>query len=339
MVNQLRNLAFGVNPSTSYDCRHAVITPASAWTPQEQQNCKQLTTRATISTDSYAPVLYTVPAGQPRVPVILGNNNPSLKRAFTEGVPIPDGARPANGTDNQLIIWQPATDTMWEFWLAQEKADGWHANYGGRIRNVSQSPGYYRDILDPATTLGRGSDLRYFEQHTWGGPASSIPNLPGLITVDQLRSGVIGHALDFATWTNAPGKWVYPAQRTDGRCRGSLGQYCSQIPQGARFRLDPSYDTSQLKNPIVRMMAKAVQDYGMVLNNTTGAGVAFSAEGWQQHGWQDPYSGPNGLFGGTTSASSQYPTVFMREFPWEHLEMLQRGTTCTVRQTACLPGA
>jgi hypothetical protein len=328
-------MAFGVAPQKTHNCRRAVMTSPTAWTRKERRRCSPVTTKANITTDAYAPVLYTVHAHQRRVPVILDNNNPSLKLAFAHGVPIPHRAKAARGADRQLIIWQPATDTMWEFWQARKKGGHWHAGYGGRIRHVSQSPGYYRDIVDPATEDGRWVDRRYFEQHTWGGPASSIPNLPGLITVDQLRSGVIGHALDFGTWANAPARWVYPAQRTDGRCRGARGQYCSQIPQGARFRLDPGYDTSQLKNPIVRMIAKAVQDYGMVLNNTTGGGVTFYAEGSRRNGHPNPYYRRNGLFTHDPNPSLRYPTEFMREFPWEHLEMLKRGTTCKTSQIAC----
>jgi hypothetical protein len=334
MVTQLRNMAYGVNPTTAYDCSQAVMTSPSVWTPEEQQNCRPVTTRANITTTAYAPVLYTVPGDQPLVPVTLDNPNPSLTQVFAKGAPIPDDAQPATGADGQLIIWQPASNTMWEFWQARKGPDGnWQAGYGGRMIHVSRNPGHYLDLGNPGKSASASANVR--ESHVWGGPASSIPNLPGLMTVDQLRSGVIGHALDFATWANASGQWVYPAQRTDGRCQGAGAQYCSQIPQGARFRLDPSYDTSQLKNPIVRMIAKAVQDYGMVLNNTTGGGLTFYAEGWQQHGWQDPYNGPNGLFTHDPNPSLTTPTEFMREFPWAHLEMLKRGPTCTNESVEC----
>jgi hypothetical protein len=339
LVRELRNMAFGVDPQSNFDCRSAVMTPTSQWTAAERSNCQMLTTRANIATSDFAPVVYTVPADQPRLPVTLDANDPSLARNFAKGVPIPAGAKPATGSDGQLIIWQPSKDTMWEFWQASQDSDGhWHASYGGVMPHVSRNPGHYVDLPAGAGKAAggapdQGGSLR--ESHNWGGPASSIPNLPGLITVAQLRSGVIGHALDFGTWTNKAGEWVYPAQRTDGRCQGLQHQYCSDIPQGARFRLDPSYDVNQLKNPIVRMIAKAVQDYGMVLNNTTGGGVTFYAEGWQAHGWQDPYEGPHGLFTHDPNPSLTYPTEFMREFPWEHLEMLKRGTTCTNESQEC----
>jgi hypothetical protein len=332
MVTELRNMAYGVAPDNPVDCKHAVMTDNPLlWTAEERRSCWPLTYRAGINYDAYAPMLYTVPAGQRRVPVLLHAGDSDLKAALLDGVPIPPEARPAGGSDGQLVIYQPSTDTMWEFWRARKDITGsWHASWGGVIPDVSQNPGHYEDVVNASGG--------YVERHSWGGPSSSIPNLPGLLTADQLRSGVIGHALVFSTWANHPGEWVYPAQRTDGRCRGALGEHCAGIPQGARFRLDPDFAVDGLANPIVRMIAQAVQDYGMVLNNTTGSGLSFYAEGWRGHPESgDPYYGPGGLF--ESDPAQRATTRFMREFPWEHLQMLQRGTTCSDASRQCEPPA
>ena len=323
-VTELRNMAYGVDPHTDFDCRHAVMTDNTAqWTDDERRYCQKVTYRAGINYDAYAPMLYTVSGDQGRTPVILDKGDAGLKAAFLAGVPSPAEAEAASGTDGQLIIYQPSSDTMWEFWRARKDVTGaWFAAYGGVISNASQNPGHYEDAVVP------------FQSHLWGGPSSSIQNLPGILTVEQLRSGVIGHALVFSTWANNPNQWVYPAQRTDGRCQGASGQYCADVPQGARFRLDPSFDVGTIDHPVVRMIAKAVQDYGMVLNNTTGSGVSFYTEGWRGHpGMTDPYYGPGGLF--TSDPKQASTTQFMREFPWDRLQMLQRGTTCTDRARQC----
>ncbi|MDX6583385.1 MAG: hypothetical protein QOI10_2569 [Solirubrobacterales bacterium] len=310
MVAELRNMASGRGP--------------------DSPNGRTVTSRAGINYDAYAPMLYTVAADQWRVPVALDGGDPGLRAALAAGVPMPPEARPATGTDRQLIIYQPSTDTMWELWRARKDITGaWHATWGGVIPNVSENPGHYEDAV-----VGG-----YPERHTWGGPASGIPNLPGLITIEQLRSGVIGHALVFSTWANNSRHWVYPAQRTDGRCRGLTRQYCADVPQGARFRIDPNFDLSRIDNPIARMVAKAVQDYGMVLTNTTGSGFSFYAEGWRGHPESgDPYYGPGGLF--ADDPDQVATTQFMREFPWEHVQMLRRGTTCTDASLQCqMPAA
>ena len=46
-------------------------------------------------------------------------------------VPIPAGAVPAEGTDRQLTVWSPATDQLWEFWLAEMTTGGWSGWWGG----------------------------------------------------------------------------------------------------------------------------------------------------------------------------------------------------------------
>src|SRR5687768_5419921 len=97
-----------------------------------------------ISTTTYSSPVYTVPAGQGTVPVALDSDSPApeLREAFAQ-VPIPAGAVPAVGTDGHMIVHQPSTDTMWEFWRAEKQANGWHASWGGKMNNVSTNPGFY----------------------------------------------------------------------------------------------------------------------------------------------------------------------------------------------------
>lgn len=336
LVKQLTNLAFGLPPETSYDCRHAIETQPSRWTEEERANCAPVTTRASISSDGFAPNVYEVGPDQPLVPVTLDGNSPSLARVLAAGVPIPPDAVPSSGSDGQLIIWQPATDTMWEFWRARRDASGnWHTGWGGRMSDVSQNPGHFEDVVDPLAPAGRPAGELFLEHHSWGGPASSIPNLPGLVTIDDLRAGVIDHALVFSTWTNAPGSWVWPAQRTDGSCRGAADEWCADIPQGARFRLDPDYPVASIADPVVRMFAKAAQDYGMILNNTTGGGLSFYAEGWRGREASDPYRGAAGLL--TGGDGEEQPSLYLRQFPWENLELLEMSERCTDRSVECAP--
>ncbi|MFZ1993090.1 MAG: hypothetical protein WAU75_03195, partial [Solirubrobacteraceae bacterium] len=84
-----------------------------------------------INSYSYSTPIYTVAAGQRRVPVILdqatSQSAERLAHAFASGVPIPAGARAANGTDGDLVVWQPDTDTMWELWMAHQVGGAWHA--------------------------------------------------------------------------------------------------------------------------------------------------------------------------------------------------------------------
>jgi hypothetical protein len=72
-----------------------------------------------INTTSYSSPIYTVPAGQPAVPVVLDYQSPPLNAAL-QSVPIPQGARPAAGTDGTLVVYQPSSNQMWEFWRLRE---------------------------------------------------------------------------------------------------------------------------------------------------------------------------------------------------------------------------
>ena len=255
-----------------------------------------------VNTTRYSTPVYTVPADQKTVRVELDNVHRDLQAAF-ERVPLPRRARPAAGTDGHLVVWQPATDTMWEFWRMRRRADGWHAAYGGRMTNVSESPGHFRAI-----TTSRG---RFLEHHRWGATATSLPLLGGLMRIDELKAGRIDHGLAIALPEIRAGVYSWPAQRTDGR-----SDHRNAIPQGARFRIDPALDLSQIPmSPMVRMMAVAAQRYGIVVRDGAGA-ITFYAED-PTSTRRNPFLGPNGLFGG------RYISEALRTFPWEHLQVLK----------------
>jgi len=252
-----------------------------------------------VNTTEYSTPVYTVPAGQPRVRVKLDTPwVPRLEEAWA-GVPIPPGARPARGTDKHMVVWQPATDTMWEFWLAEQRADGWHARWGGRMESVSRNPGYFTDPSD------------------WGASATSLPLLGGLMRIDELRAGRVDHALSFAIPDTRAEWFTAPAQRTDGNVWKA-----DAIPEGARFRIDPALDLDSLRmDPIVRTIARAAQRYGMVLRDKAGA-VTFYAEDPAPTG-ANPYGGPNGLFGG-----KWINNVLREQFPWHRLQVLKTSQVC-----------
>ena len=249
--------------------------------------------------------IYTVPRAQPRVRVQLDeSSSPLLQRAF-DSVPVPPDAQPAAGPDQTAVVWQPSTDTLWEFWHFRRSSDGFHAGFGGRMVDVSRSPGYYQDI---------GHDGTLVERSFWGAPATKVSLLGGVITIGDLESGAINHALAVALPEVRAGVWSFPAQASDG-----TSTVPDAIPEGARFRLPADLDIAALKlPPLTRMMAEAAQRYGiLVINSSTG--VAFRAQDPTPTG-RDPYYEPDGrpspLLGG-------YPRVLLRSFPWARLELLR----------------
>jgi hypothetical protein len=248
-----------------------------------------------ISTSGFSTPIYTVPAGQPSVHVTLDNVNVALEHAFS-AVPLPADARPAEGADAQLAIWQPATDRMWEFWGLHREADGWHTRWGGAMEHVSASAGYF----DAGAWPGANSH--------WGATATSLPLVGGLITLEDLKQGHIDHAVALGVPDLAAGAVRWPAQRTDG---GSAGQ--GAIPAGLRYRLDPRLDLAALSLPaLVRMIAEAAQRYGLVVRDSSSV-VDFYGEDPTRTG-TNPY---RELFGG------EYPWQQLARFPWDHLEAIR----------------
>ncbi len=131
----------------------------------------------------YNTSFYRVPAGQAKVDVKWWNcqNKTYEPRGLLgpngqfSGVPIPPDAVPAAGTDGSLTIYDPSTDTMWDFWKASKRADGWYACWGGRMDRVSKSPGYFNN--------------------GFGTTATGLSSIGGSVGVREAQAGVIEHAL------------------------------------------------------------------------------------------------------------------------------------------------
>jgi hypothetical protein len=260
-----------------------------------------------VSTSETSP-LYTVPANQPTVRVTLdpGSWKVGLQQTFN-AVPIPANAVPASGPDAHMTVWQPSTNRLWEFFKASKLSDGWHASFGGAMSNVSTSPGYYDTNSWPGLS-----------QSYWGATATSLPVTAGTMTVSELRAGVIPHALAINIPWAKPNTYSWPAQRTDGRSTDP-----NAVPEGARFRIDPTLDIDKLNlPPMTRAMAKAAQRYGMIVRDQTGHAISFFAE--NPRGFAtNPYVSPTGLYGAND------PTAVMRAFPWDHVQLVKMALHTT----------
>ena len=252
-----------------------------------------------INTNSYGVPLLTVPADQPTVRVQLDHPPDAALSSAWSAVPLPESARPAAGSDGYLVVWQPSSDRMWEFWRLNRQADGWHASWGGAIMRVSVNRGVY------------GPDAWPGAKPWWGASASSLPLGGGAITIGELRRGEIGHALAISLPDVRAGVFASPARRTDGHSADP-----SSLPEGARLRLDPGLDLSRLAMPpVTRAIATAAQRYGIIVRDFAG-NVTFTGEDPTPTG-SDPYHGPDGLYGG------QYPNLLLASFPWSHLQVLR----------------
>lgn len=253
-----------------------------------------------INTTVYSVPVYTVPADQPTVQVTLAARYavPALRGAWS-AVPLPANAIPSAGNDQHLVVWQPSTDRLWEFWHLRNDDGPWEADWGGAMQNASSNSGVYDANAWPGAT------------HNWGASASSLSIAGGLITVEDLRRGSIDHALALSVSNVRGNAYTEPAWRTDGKSSEPFA-----LPEGAQLRLDPNLDLQSLHLPhVTLMLAEAAQRYGIFVRD--GArNVTFYAQDPVPLG-SNPYRGPNGFWEGS------YPRRLLSSFPWSSLQVLK----------------
>jgi hypothetical protein len=252
-----------------------------------------------INTTAYSVPVYTVPAGQPDVRVHLtGTSEPALSDAW-KAVPLPPTATPATGADGLLVVWQPSTDRLWEFWRLVHKPEGWSASWGSAMEHVSSSQGAYSTSAWPGA------------EPWWGASASSLSLVGGLISLEDLKLGQINHALEMAIPDVRSGVYAAPAQRSDGKTADTLS-----LPEGAHLRLNPNLNLATLHLPrLTLMLAEAAQRYGIFVTDSSATTVFDAQDPTGPEA--NPYTGAGGYFEG------QQPNKLLASFPWNQLELLK----------------
>jgi hypothetical protein len=252
-----------------------------------------------INTRDYSSPVYTVAAKMPTVTVTQwdcqkkGFSDPGLAQQW-KAVPIPDHAVPSKGTDAEMTIYQPATDTIWEFWQTKKIDGQWRACWGGRLQQISRSYGV-------------------FDKH-YGTTATSLPFLGGQITAEELQRGEIRHAIGIAlVEIERADMFSWPANRSDGfNPKGAK----NRIPEGLRFRLDPAVNVDALHmSRAGKVIAKAAQKYGFIVLDKAGA-IAIrgqNAVSYTALGAPDPYPA---LFEGKPNYS------VLDGLPWDRIQFL-----------------
>jgi hypothetical protein len=282
-----------------------------------------------IAVDSYSTPIW--PAATTKVPIVISGNPAGLRDALAGGVPFPANAKPAVGSDGHITVLDSANQTLYEFWRAttpQQNADGmWHAAYGGVMDQIDTDPGYFSS----SSWSGLGPN----DGWNWGATATSLPLLGGLITFEDMRSGVIDHAVAGAWKQACQSYFVYPAQRRDSTGNDSLP---TCIPEGARLQLDPAYDVTADNNPpLTKAIERAAQKYGIIVRDRTNDTFSFYGQDPQTEATNPYTSGPGvggvdndgkGFFGG-----KKYYELFLN-FPWSKLRIVA-ARHCTA--APCLP--
>lgn len=248
-----------------------------------------------INTTAYSVPIYIATGNQQPVKVTLKRSSTALQSAW-EAVPLPANAQPAAGTDHHLVVWQPSTERLWEFWRLENTTEGWQAGWGGAMEHVMSNHGVYAPEAWPGAT------------RWWGASASSLSIAGGLITLEDLERGEINHALAMAIPHVRATVYSLPAYRTDGKTESALA-----LPEGAHLRLDPKLNLANLHLPhITQEIAEAAQKYGIFVRDGSHT-VCLYAQDPTPTG-TNPYIGASGYFEGL-----RRPLAY---FPWQHLQLL-----------------
>jgi hypothetical protein len=239
----------------------------------------------TLASRSDVPPVYVVGTGDPFYSVTVGGES----RRFR----VPEGARPGDGADHPLVLLDPrhpdygrATELRLFRAEVDEGARGlagdgaglFHYNNDGAAVNPDGS----RSEAQPFAGIGTGSGL-------------SI--LAGLIRPDEVRAGEIRHALRFAY--SAPDfsdRFRAPAISTDQPKDTETRDPSSAMDMGMRLQLDPAVDCDARTVPgrssgsretrFLRMICRALQDYGMIAVDGTGEnGLVLMMEHTETAAW------------------------------------------------------
>jgi hypothetical protein len=174
--------------------------------------------------------------------------------AGTGMAPIPAGAMAAAGSDRHLSIIDRAANIEWGFWNATNN-NGWSAGLAATM-DLSGS-GVRPPTADNPWWAGQGPR------------ACGFPVVAGLMTVDQIKSGAIEHALIIAYPHVRTRYYTPPASSAQS---GTAETAVRGVLCGGHIQLDPTLDLSTMGlSPTGLIIARTLQKYGAFVGDFSGA--------------------------------------------------------------------
>jgi serine/threonine-protein kinase len=113
--------------------------------------------------------------------------------------------------------------------------------------------------------------------------AAGFPIAPLLFTADEVAAGAIDHAIRFIlpNETIRAGEYVHPATHGTRATRGPP----DAPPYGARLRLRADYPLAALPNEAARVVARAMQRYGMLLSDAGRVALTAQSDRFSRSKW------------------------------------------------------
>lgn len=168
--------------------------------------------------------------------------------------------------DCHLIVADRANSRLYEMWRTNLVGD---TLFGGCLATWDMSR-----VYGPS---GRGENCTSAD-------AAGLPIAPLLFTADEVASGEINHAIRFILPNDRiqHRTYVHPGTHATGAASGPS----TAPPYGVLFRLRADYPLDQLPSEGARVVARAMQRYGMFLADggtiaLTGQSDRFTTEKWE----------------------------------------------------------
>lgn len=214
----------------------------------------------------------------------------------TGTIPLPDWAKASDGGDRALAVYDVATGIFRGYYGASQDGDGvWHF----------ASAGYF--YADPDTgTVGSNN---YWLQYLQGtNSVVGIANELTQIGAEELRSGVIGHAVSVTFPLVSGGSGVIPGQADRRQAR--LRQPPERAVAGQMFTFPEDFDVEAYiaDNHTDRTMAaimRAVKTYGGIVTDQDFWCMSFNFE--NPTAWASGLRTPTQTPGRTTRSWPPWP--------------------------------
>lgn len=193
----------------------------------------------------------------------------------TAPIPIPEGgaieaeeAYTCSGDgDCHLLVHSPSERRLYEMWRADIRGE----TFRGGCLAIWETDRVYPEE-------GRG------EQCT-SADAAGYPIAPLLFDADELAAGEIDHAIRFILPNDIirDGVYFHPATHATNADGGAA----LAVPYGAHFRLKSDFDMDRLGSDHARVVARALQKYGMFLADGGNVALTARSDRFTEHKYVD----------------------------------------------------
>ena len=258
-----------------------------------------------VSSEGYSIGKFVANSDTPKVPVyvhkittdtttgqfIIGaaKSGTRLYERLVKGFRIPENLLPASGTDGHAFIHDTIEGVGLECYRLVKKDGKYYIDWGAVLDDLPNHNG-----VIPVVTNASGGRERQ------GARASGLAAWGGVITKEEMASGVIPHAIA-CSLPYPSNKFVSPATYSDGWAAKEswmpAWMWTPGIPEGTKFRFKAGMNIPSTACPFIRAVAKAIQDYGLYVVDRSADRIGLYCENRKHLGegqWERDFFGKKG---------------------------------------------